>query len=344
MAKLPIQPPRPIFRNPPWRSTRPLTAAQAAGQKMPWSHQYLGIPKAWERTQGDGILVAVLDTGCDFRHPDLNGSIRGCFDCTDHGSDPMDHDQHGTWCCGILVGENNDFGIVGIAPRAKLVSIKVLGGDGCGYAEWIAAGIRKAAAEHVQVISMSLAATFEMPEVTAAIVDFVSEPNRAVICSAGNEGWNDANGINFPASLSLKKLTQAVSAIDEQGGIADFSSRGPGVTVAAPGVDILSTIPGGKYAKMSGTSMATPIVAGVVALMLAAGETWKDPAELSERLMETARDIGDPGIDEDSGAGIINPSKLLEPKPAGPRLKLAGLEVAVIHHDGHDWIAARKAD
>lgn len=304
---------------------------------MPWSHEYLGIPEAWHTSEGEGVRVAVLDTGVDRTHPDLNGSIVGAFDTTGQG--PLDRDTHGTWCCGIICGENNDEGIVGIAPKAEVISVKVLGDDGTGYGEWIAKGIELAEREGADIISMSLGSTFEMPEITEALRQFCYKPNRAAVCAAGNDGWNDPNGLNWPAACSF---SQAIAAIDRDGNIADFSSRGPGVTVAAPGVDILSTVPGGLYAKMSGTSMATPIVAGVVALMRASGVSWQTPEELTERLMSTARDIGEPGVDEDSGAGIIDPSRLLAKKAAASSFNLGPFEfVYPIPYNGEKWWGVR---
>lgn len=162
------------------------------------------------------------------------------------------------------------------------------------------------------VISMSLGSPQPSERLRAAILRAI-EAGALVVCAAGNEGR--ARSVNYPAKWPA---TAAIGAVDESGRIARFSSRGPEVTVCAPGVNILSTYVGGGYARLSGTSMATPFVAGVAALAISerreAGAERLTQAAFLELLKETARDAGAPGPDETYGSGLISPDQVI----AGP--------------------------
>jgi subtilisin family serine protease len=205
---------------------------------------------------------------------------------------------------------------------------KVLGDDGSGTSEQVARGIDWAVAAGADILSLSLGS----PDASAAIkaaIDRAVAAGRFVICAAGNEGRDDA--VNYPAKW---ETTIAVGAVDRLGQIARFSSRGPEVDVCGPGCDVLSTFPGGRYAKLSGTSMATPFVTGVVALMLAkhraaGGATpVRNNHELREHLRRTATDAGPIGDDPAYGFGLISPDALLgsiAPPPTPDAGDAAGL-------------------
>lgn len=310
----------PIFRNPPWRFEAAPFAALA--ESVDWSLADYGIPDLWRKTRGARIRVAVLDTGCQLDHPDLGDAIIGSHDFTRSPWGASDRQGHGTWCCGLIAARQNDRGMTGIAPACELLVGKVLDDGGSGLDPWIAAGIAWAIASGAHLISLSLGSPNPSPAISEACMA-AEFAGALVVCAAGNEGHR-AGGrttVNYPARY---KSTLAVSAVDRQGVIADFSSAGPEVDVAAPGVNMLSTFPGSRYARLSGTSMACPFVAGVAALAIAKHRTEGGATpiasidQLREHLLRGAKDAGAPGVDSEYGAGIIRPETVLGDEPGPP--------------------------
>jgi subtilisin family serine protease len=173
-----------------------------------------------------------------------------------------------THCAGIIAAANNDFGVVGVAPKAKILPVKVLGNGGNGSYDNIIAGINAAVDCNVDIISMSLGASSAPPELYTAIKR-ATDAGVIMIAAAGN----DAGAVNYPARF---EEVIAVAALDARGNMAHFSSHGPEVDAIAPGVDIYSTYKDNGYAKLNGTSQACPFIAGVCALMLA--WTRKNPS------------------------------------------------------------------
>lgn len=307
--------PEPIFRLPPYEIS---AVVPKLDQSQDWSLSASNIPEHWKQTRGKGIVVGVVDTGVDLDHPDLqDGAIRAAHDFTGSFVRERDRAGHGTHTAGLIGARNNSIGVVGVAPECELVIAKSLGDDGSGSGKMVAAGIDYCVAQGSDVISMSLGSPFDDPYIRAAYNRAVTA-GKIVICAAGNDGADDS--VNFPAKYAI-----AVAAYDKQFRIAKFSSRGPEVTCAAPGVQILSTVPRemGNYAEMSGTSMATPHVAGVMALVLsylrmnpAAGTPIKNQDDAKEHLRRTAKDAGTPGFDPAFGWGLLNPDSLLsQPSP-----------------------------
>ncbi len=334
----------PGFRLPPYEATP--VAASALSEVMDWSISFLGIPELWKKSEGEGVVVAVLDTGCDLSHPDLAGAILDAADFTGSLFGPNDRQGHGTWCAGMIGARANDIGVRGIAPKAMLLSGKVLGDDGSGSEQSILRGIKWADSKGAHIISMSLGGPSMSETLHDAIRAFVAKPHRFVVCAAGNEGRVDS--VNFPAKWDE---AIAVAAVDETGTLTKFSSRGKEVDIAAPGANMLSTVPmPAAYAKMSGTSMACPVVAGIAAACLSkhllAGnqatglESYRD---LQAHLRKTAKDAGPVGQDTGYGWGIIDPKKLFEaanpltppvtPTPEGP----TGVMLVVPDHAGQLW-------
>lgn len=298
-----------IFRLPPYRVQHVVTSLS---ESTDWSLRVYGIPPLWQQTQGEDIKVAVLDMGCDLDHPDLRDAIVAAKDFSGSYYGANDQDGHGTHTAGTIGARVNGIGVKGVAPRCQLGIGKVLGDDGSGAHEWIAAGILWAAEEFgADVISMSLGSGQPSRIIMSALLR-ATKAGAFVICAAGNDGM--PNSVNWPGR---REETVAVGAVDRDGRAARFSSRGPQVDIAAPGVDILSTWKRGRYAKLSGTSMATPFVAGVVALMLSkhrqhGGNTpVTTVAELREHLHKTALDVGSPGHDDATGWGLIRPEAML---------------------------------
>lgn len=268
-----------------------------------WKHN---IPDLWDETQGEGVKVAILDTGVQSDHPDLSERIAFLY------PDPANDAQgHGTHCAGITAGSNNEIGFVGVAPKADLFIIKVLNDQGWGTLEDVANGIYKAIDMGVDVISMSLGAPVS-DEMLHDAVKAAYEANIPVVCAAGNSG--DIGMLDYPGRYPE---TISVGALDKDNLRAAFSQTGPLLDFMAPGVDIPSTYITNAYAYLSGTSMATPWVAGVIALMIAkhrkvGGSTPVDTVEqIKEHLKWTAIDLQNVGKDDKTGYGLVDVAKAI---------------------------------
>lgn len=238
-----------------------------------WALERINAPCAWEYTTGDGnVTVAVVDTGVDLNHPDLVGQLRtDGYDFVDEDGEPDDEDGHGTHVSGIIAATLNNYeGIVGLAPNVWILPVRVLGLDG-GSDQTVAAGIRYAVERGAKVINLSLGAPFlgvnVMPESNAAIREAMDQGSLVVV-AAGNEFLPF---LNVVSAENLDAVVVAASTEDDRK--ADFSNSGPWVSVAAPGTNILSTVPGG-YGVMSGTSMATPYVSALAALVYSQHPDW----------------------------------------------------------------------
>lgn len=310
----------PLYRLPPFRVEATFVTLS---ETIDWGLAAYGIPDVWKESSGQGIKVAVLDTGIDEQHPDLAAAIDDARDFTHSRFGPIDRHGHGSHVAGTIAARRNEQGVVGVAPDCRLLVGKVLSDDGAGGEISVAAGIDWACTAGADILSMSLGS----PRPSQAIFQAVQRAAAAgkfVICAAGNDGRS--NSVNYPGRW---RETIAVAAVDRRGRVADFSSRGPQVDIAAPGEDVLSTWLDGGYARLSGTSMATPFVSGVVALLLAkhrrqGGETpVRNVADLREHLARTATDRGPSGRDPAYGWGLIAPAALLAAEAAPPALHAA---------------------
>lgn len=247
---------------------------------------------------GQGVKVAVLDTGIDYNHVDLDDNYIGGYDFVNGDSSPMDGHGHGTHCAGIIAAEDNEQGVIGVAPEASLYGVKVLSDQGSGSISDIVAGIDWAIDNGMNVVSMSLGASSG----DSTLQDACNRANNAgivVVCASGNDY---SNSISYPARYSS---TIAVGAIDSSHTKASFSNYGPELDVVAPGVDIYSTVLDNSYQQMSGTSMACPMVSGASALILAENSALT-AEEVRDILRSTATDLGSSGWDEQYGAGLVN--------------------------------------
>lgn len=276
-----------------------------------WALDMVNAPEAWAQGYtGQGVVVAVVDTGVDYNHSDLSGNIwvnsgeipdngidddgngfvddvRG-WDFVDGDNDPMDLDAHGTHVAGTIAAENNGFGVTGVAYNATIMPVRVIDTEG-GTSSDIAAGIRYAVDNGANVINLSLGGNFTSAEEEDAI-RYASDSGVVVVMAAGNEG--DSQPV-YPAYYATD-WGIAVGAVDSNKTLADFSNRA-GATpldyVVAPGVDILSTTPNNSYQSFDGTSMAAPHVSGVAALILSANPNLT-PAEVESLLTQTANRTG----------------------------------------------------
>lgn len=229
--------------------------------KINWAESLLGIPDVWVQTMGEDVKVAVLDTGVDLDHPDLKEAITDTKDFTGDGVEDLL--GHGTHCAGIIAARRNNAGFVGVAPKSELIIAKVLNNSGSGAYSWIADGVDWAVKKKAHIISMSLGGATSFPDLFEAIHKALSK-GIFVICAAGNEGSLFQNSIGYPGRYGG---VITVAAHDQNGNRSGFSSRGGEIDVMAPGSNIWSTYKLGGYAELSGTSMATPFVAGLAALI-----------------------------------------------------------------------------
>ncbi|REL27117.1 subtilisin Carlsberg [Thalassotalea euphylliae] len=239
------------------------TVADAQRERTNWAGSILGIPQVWQVTQGEGVKVAVLDTGIDSDHQDLAAAIIDTADFTGDGIE--DANGHGTHCAGVIGARLNGVGFVGVAPKSELLVAKVLANNGSGAYEWIANGVYWAVDNDADIISMSLGGPVSDPELYRAI-QYALFYGVHVICAAGNDGGLGTNTIGYPGRYGG---VITVASHDRNGNPSGFSSKGGEVDVMAPGSDIWSTYKNGGYAELSGTSMATPFVAGLAALIVA---------------------------------------------------------------------------
>ncbi|MDQ0268465.1 S8 family peptidase [Cytobacillus purgationiresistens] len=237
--------------------------------EVPKGVEMIQASKVWSQTKGNGIKVAILDTGCDIDHPDLQGRIIGGRNFTDDdNSDPElfeDYNGHGTHVAGTIAANENGMGVTGVAPEADLLIVKVLNKDGSGQYEWIIAGINYAVEQKADIISMSLGGPNDVTELHDAIKNAVAH-QILVVCAAGNEGDGDekTDELAYPGCYNE---VISVGAVNLERISSPFSNSHPEIDLVAPGEDIVSTFLNGKYASLSGTSMATPHVTGALALI-----------------------------------------------------------------------------
>ena len=310
------------------RSIQPDVRVRLAGQTMPWGIGRIGADTvhAGNATLGQGINVAVLDTGIDYNHPDLGANYRGGYDWVNDDEDPMDDHGHGTHCAGTIAALDNDIGVMGVAPRARLYGLKVLDSSGDGWFSHVIAAIEWSIDNGMDIVSMSLSG----PDHVGALEDICDEAYQEgilLVAAAGNDGRADGQGDNvgYPARYDS---VIAVASTDSDDRRASDSSTGPAVEMAAPGVSVLSTHLDGEYVRMSGTSMACPHVAGTAALMLSS-----DPAltnvQVRELLVTTSIDLGQEGRDTWFGHGLVDAREAVSLSDVTPPTAHAGPDQTV---------------
>ena len=267
---------------------------------------------------GAGVDVAVIDTGIDAQHETLQSNLGDGYATTDAacttncgGGGPGgggndineclaewdDDNDHGTHCAGTAAAADDGTGVLGVAPGATLHAVKVLACDGSGTFDDIAAGIEWSADQGHDVQSMSLGADTDSSVVKDAL-QYAADRGVVMVAAAGNSG-PCTDCVGFPAR---DERVIAVSATDSSDALADFSSTGPEVDIAAPGVNTLSTVPRDEYAEFSGTSMACPHVSGAAAQVIADGTTGRDAVRTA--LTDGADDVG--LADTEQGSGRLN--------------------------------------
>lgn len=306
-------------------------------ETLPWGVDRIDADLVWDvngdlatdenANVGGGVNVAVIDSGIDRDHPDLVANLAGGMNFVGKGPlgkgkvDPGDWNDyfgHGTHVAGICGAVDNEIGVIGAGPGIRLWAVRVLNARGSGYLSDFIDGIYWSADNGMAVINMSLGVTKEdldqYPNDRQALEDAVNyaySKGVLVAAAAGNEGNGQGTGDNviYPARFDS---VMAVAATDQLDARASWSSTGPAIEVAAPGVDVISTLNDGYYYVASGTSMASPHVAGTAALVIASGRAADGDDlcgianEVRELINTAADDLGIAGRDEQYGCGLVD--------------------------------------
>jgi hypothetical protein len=261
-----------------------------------WHLATMNVPTAWDSSLGNGVIVAVLDTGVDATHPDLQGQLVPGWNMYDNNSNTADVYGHGTKVAGVVAARsNNTIGVTSIAWNAKVMPVRISGLDGWASYSTIASGLNWAADNGAKVANISYAVSGS-GTVTSAAENLRSK--GGVVCAAAG---NDGNQLSTAPNPSI--IT--VSATNSSDILAGWSNYGSLIDVAAPGAGIWSTKNGGGYASVSGTSFSSPATAAVVALIMARNPSLS-PAQVENVLMSSAADLGTPGQDDFFGHGRID--------------------------------------
>jgi type VII secretion-associated serine protease mycosin len=288
-----------------------------------WALSFLHAQQAWRTTEGQGVTVAVLDTGVDGTHPDLTGQVLPGKDFVGFGAEQGDASwaRHGTAMAGIIAGHGHGpgdtEGVLGIAPRARILPVRVIlestdparNKARTSRGDALAEGIRWAADHGADVINLSLgddSASAHPDRDEDDAVQYALSKGVPVVASAGNDGQK-GDHISYPAAYPG---VIAVSAVDHDGAHAAFSTSSWYTTVSAPGVDVVIADPDRRYYDGWGTSAASAFVSGTVALVRAAYPRLT-PAQIKKLLTGTARDVPAGGRDDAEGYGIVDPAAAL---------------------------------
>ena len=262
-----------------------------------WHLPKIGAQTAWDTAQGNGVTIAILDSGIDTTHPDLKAQLVPGWNFYDNNDNVTDLTGHGTAVAGIAAAAgNNSLGVASVAYGAKIMPLRVTDAAGNGYYSLMAAALITAADSGVRVANISFLGVSLSATVDSA-AQYMRSKGGVVVVSGGNTGDLRAD----PPSPSLT----VVAATDASDARASLSSWGDYIDIAAPGTGLVTTLRGGTYGGLGGTSAASPIVAGVYALMMSA-KPGLQPATYDSILFSTAQDLGTSGWDQTFGAGRVN--------------------------------------
>lgn len=262
-----------------------------------YAPEKIRIPEAHVLTRGNGVNIAILDTGIDLKHPEIDGSVGETFDSLNEG--PIAAEPHGTAITGIVSARSN---LRGVAPEARIMSVRAFASDGRGPPKStsmaLVKGIDWALANKARLFNLSFAGPDD--PLLARVIQAASEKGAIFVAAAGNGGPQAA-----PAYPAAYGRVIAVTATDDADRPFAMANQGAHVAIAAPGVDILAPSPGGRYDMSTGTSLAAAHVSGVIALMLE-----RDPslslAQVRAILERTARKIGSGDESRMVGAGLVD--------------------------------------
>jgi len=265
-----------------------------------WALPKIHAPEAWANTPGNrDVIIAVLDTGFDYSHPDKPKNVVPGYDFVNGDSDPQDDHGHGTYISGVIAANtDNGTGVAGVCPECSIMPIKVIDGSGMGTYADVAAGIVWAADNGAKIINLSLGGLAYSQALQEAVL-YAQSKGALIIAAGGNQGVSDPL---YPAAYPD---VIGVSATDENDQIWSRSNHGDTIDLAAPGVDVLGLNPGGGYANQTGTSVSAAHVAGIAGLLLSENSALTSGA-LAQKLFDTAEDLGDQGRDGSFGWGRVD--------------------------------------
>jgi subtilisin len=288
-----------------------------------WSVTHIGTKTAHgQSVTGLGVKIAILDTGIDYNHPDLDMNYSGgdnfiSIDVNNH--DPMDdsYNSHGTHVAGVIAAELDGAGVVGVSPDASVYAVKVLDGAGFGSVSAIVAGIEWAIANQMDIVNMSMGLS-SYSQLMADACAAAEEAGILLVAAAGN---NYGGSVLYPAAFPSVIAVGATTIDDE---IAPISPIGPELEIVAPGLNIYSTVGGDGYGYLGGTSQAAPHISGLAALLLSAGiendldgDGMINSHDIRLLIQNSASDLGVMGFDEIYGFGLVNVTESLAGSKSG---------------------------
>ncbi len=332
-----------LLKNPRVTSIDPDLAVQALDTELDntWGVKHIGagtVHTEWSNT-GSGVKVAIVDSGIDYSHPDL--AVAGGWNFVGKNADFMDDNGHGTHVAGTVAALKNGFGVVGVAPDAGLYALKVLDAGGGGNYSDVIAALEWCVNNDIQVANHSYGSAGDPGSVVKAAFDSSYAAGVLHVGSAGNSGMPNGRGdnVSYPARWNS---VMAVAATDQNDSRPRWSSTGPAVEISAPGVNIRSTLPGGGYGLASGTSMASPHVAGVAALVIWAGA--ESPGEVRDILTSTAKPLGAANL---YGAGLVDAvaavAAITPPVPPEPAVNVDLVTDKAAYVSGDDKVVVLTA-
>ncbi len=273
-----------------------------ATDTIDWGISRIGANQVWEKGSGQGIIIAIIDTGVQKDHPDLVSNLTTGYDFVNSDTDATDDHGHGTHVAGIANATLNQVGSVGVSNSSTILPIKVLNSSGYGYLSDVAKGVYYAADNGARVINLSLGAPSDSDTLRNAIL-YATRKDVVIVAAAGNDGGAPCS---YPAAYNE---VICVMATDSRNMLASFSNIGG--DISAPGVSNYSTYLGSTYKTLSGTSMASPHIAGAAALLLSICPTCSS-FEIRDLINETAIDLGEQGKDILFGYGLVDLTSAVE--------------------------------
>lgn len=280
---------------------------ETVGEIIDYGVKMVGAPLEWSETMGENINVGIIDTGIDLTHLDLKQRVKKYKNFVgDNPKDVTDENGHGTHVAGIIAASKNNFGVIGVAPMANLYIAKAFNARGNAADDAILDAVNWMIENHVHIVNMSFSSAGYTPEYHEA-VKRANEKGIIMVCAAGNSGTISSDTVGYPAKF---EETISVTAVDMDKKVTAFSSRGVKTDIAAAGYEILSCYPVNSFARLSGTSMATPIISCAAAILQNKAKyrigRFLTPEEMKLIMCIYTEDIGKKGKDDSSGCGIFS--------------------------------------
>lgn len=287
---------------------------ETLSESINWAISDLDIPEIWKNTKGDNVIIVQLDTGVPV-HEDINNNILidKCVSFVS-GEDVWDKSQgHATSVAGLMSSVQNAYGTIGIAHKAKLICLKVIGKSGFCTQDSIKRALEYCLEIKPDIINMSIGGPTPMPDVHE-VIKKLDKANVIMVCSAGNNGSKNDKSILFPAVFDevLAVGSYSPTTITSK---SLFSCIGPEIDLSAPGEDLLTTALNNQYCLFTGTSASAPVISGIIALYISYLKKNGIPytaQSVKEAILKNCKDVGKDGFDEEFGWGIISPKKLFQ--------------------------------